>query len=139
LQFSFVTARPLGKDIEDQTDSIDDLATQFPFEVSLLAGRESVIEHHHIRGQPVDGIPDLGKFTRPYEGPRIGRGPCAGYANGVPKTSRFSQMNEFLNLFAKKRIAKVDMDEDCLFAASWLHESAGGTVPARSRVMPGTN
>src|SRR5574341_2245107 len=46
LQLALVTARPLGKDIEDQLTAVDDPNLEGIFQIALLPRRELLVDDH---------------------------------------------------------------------------------------------
>lgn len=48
LQLAFMGTRPLGEDIEDQPGTVKHATLEHTFKVTLLTGREGVIENHQI-------------------------------------------------------------------------------------------
>jgi len=59
LQLAFETARPLGKDIQDQAGTIQNPALQQRLQIAFLAGRQGVIENDQFRPAAPCRIPDF--------------------------------------------------------------------------------
>ena len=67
LQLTFVTARTLCENIQDQPGAVQYPAFQLSFQVSFLAGRQGVVENHQLRAMGGHCCGDFFKFAGAYE------------------------------------------------------------------------
>jgi hypothetical protein len=63
---------PAGKNIQDQIVAVEDTAIQFPFDISDLGRRETVVENDHIYRIFADPCLNFFEFTGSDIGTRVG-------------------------------------------------------------------
>src|SRR5690606_25938044 len=79
LQFALVRTRTLSKDIQNQASSIKHAAFQRPLEVTLLAGRQRVIENDQLDLAILDELAQLVDLPAANKIP--GRGPVTSHVD----------------------------------------------------------
>ncbi len=112
LQFAFVTARPLGENIQDQADPIQYPASGYALHVAFLGRAQFVIEKNQFR---IHGSHDIANFLNlalADKETRIRQFPLAVDHDHGRKAGRFRKLNEFVQLFIEAGIMKIDMDQN---------------------------
>ncbi len=124
LQLAFKGARPLGKDIEDQAGAIQHPAGEHPFQVTFLAGRQGVVEDHHVRFLQHRGLVDFLGLAAAHE--QTGIGPVATGSDGGDRggAGRDHQLREFKQVVGVRFTGKVHVNQYRPFTAAWTFEQS---------------
>ena len=117
LQFTFIGTSALGKNIKNQSGSIQHPALQLFFQVTFLGGRKSVIKQHHFGFMRDDGLANLFNFARTDEIFWITL-----MAPGYQQLNRFctggnNKLFKFTAVFLFRLIHHFQMNQNCAFAA----------------------
>ena len=119
LQFTFVGARPLGEDIQNQAGAIQHSAFEQLFQITLLHRTQRMVEQHHIRLFPLHagahflGLAGADKITGMRRTARTGDRGHRFRAGGN------HQFAEFTQIFTVEFSKQIEMNEHRPFTLLW--------------------
>ncbi len=105
-------AGALGEDIEDQPRAVDHATLEDSFEVTLLTGREDVIENHQIDLFGLDQVAQLLDLATADQ--KLGGWPMTRHVekrDGLG-AGRKSQFLKLLRIFARLRVLSIQVNEN---------------------------
>ena len=113
LELALEGARPLGKDVEDQTGAVDHPTLKQTLQVALLGRGQGMIEDDQVGRGGRDQVLEFVGLARADEEPRVGAGAAPGQGADHLGTGRAGEQVELLTLVRLSRAAQVQLDQDC--------------------------
>jgi hypothetical protein len=96
LKLTLVAASTLGKNLEDQADSLDNLDAPDLLEIALLDGRQGVVKEHMINLLRLKALTNFGNFSSPNECRGIGASPMDSDSPAHRNARRGGQSGKFV-------------------------------------------
>ncbi len=139
LQLALEGARPLGEDVQDQAGPVQHPALEQPFQITLLAGTQAMVEEHQFGIFGRYPFPDLLGLARPDEilaGRRL-----APRRHGAqhPGTRGPGEFGELVRIVAVGIVRQEDVDQEGPFAAAGaLKQYPPPPGRVRDQTLPGS-
>ncbi|MNT01939.1 hypothetical protein D3C72_1364260 [compost metagenome] len=115
LQLAFMAARTLGKDVQDQTGTVDHPALQETFQIAFLTRAQRVVDQDQICAGCFSGGLDLIQLAAAEQGRWIGTIQARGDGHRDAGPSRAGQITEFFQHIVFQ-LAEMRLDQQGVFA-----------------------
>jgi hypothetical protein len=99
LQLAFVGARSLGKNVENQTRTVNHTTPELTLEITFLTGCEHVVEYDQVTLMRLNQRLKLFNLATADQKPGTGLMPVDGQKGSNLGSSRIGQLNKFLRIF----------------------------------------
>ena len=119
LHFSFVAARTLRENVEDQARAIDHTAVQALLEITLLYGRQIVVENGERRLSSGNRVGDLLDFALTREERRIRTIAAAAHDRERTHAGACRELLRFRQAFRVVGLAEIETHQDGRNARRW--------------------
>jgi len=116
LQLAFMSARALGKDIENQTGAIQHPALELTLQVPLLTGTEGMIEHDNLGLMQLHFLRDFLQLAGTDKGAGIGHGAAAHDKSHRITARRQNQLLKLARIFPLVFAGYGEVNKNCAFA-----------------------